>query len=75
MRDVRLILILVVALAIVVGGGVLVPVLMDRLAPPAERPQAFALEMPTEPPSSVPPDVETFSKALRAAACLAAWGL
>ncbi|HET6441400.1 MAG TPA: DegQ family serine endoprotease [Phycisphaerae bacterium] len=68
MRDVRLILILGVALAIVVGGGVLVPVLMDRLAPPAERPQAFALETPTEPPPPVPPDVEAFSKAMRAAA-------
>jgi len=68
MRDVRLILILVVALAIVAGGGILVPVLMDRLAPPAERPQAFALETPTEPPPPVPPDVEAFSKAMRAAA-------
>jgi len=68
MRDVRLILILVVALAIVVGGGILVPVLMDRLAPPAERPQAFALETPTEPPPPMPPDLEAFSKAMRAAA-------
>jgi len=68
MRDVRLILILGVALAIVAGGGILVPVLMDRLAPPAERPQAFALETPTEPPPPVPPDVEAFSKAMRAAA-------
>jgi serine protease Do len=68
MRDVRLILVLVVALAIVVGGGILVPVLMDRLAPPAERPQAFALETPTEPPPPVPPDLEAFSKAMRAAA-------
>ncbi len=68
MRDVRLILVLGVALAIVVGGGILVPVLMDRLAPPAERPQAFALETPTEPPPPVPPDVEAFSKAMRAAA-------
>ena len=68
MRDIRLILILVVALAIVVGGGILVPVLMDRLAPPAERPQAFALETPTEPPPPVPPDLEAFSKAMRAAA-------
>jgi serine protease Do len=68
MRDIRLILVLGVALAIVVGGGILVPVLMDRLAPPAERPQAFALETPTEPPPAVPPDVEAFSKAMRAAA-------
>ena len=66
MRDVRLILVLVVALAIVAGGGILIPVLMNRWTPPAERPQAFALETPTEPPSSVPPDVEAFSKALRA---------
>jgi serine protease Do len=68
MRDVRLLLVLVVALAIVVGGGIVVPVLMDRLAPPAERPQAFAQETPTEPPPPVPPDVEAFSKAMRAAA-------
>ena len=68
MRDVRLILILGVALAIVAGGGILVPVLMNRLVPPAERPQAFAMETPTEPPPPVPPDVEAFSKAMRAAA-------
>ena len=69
MRDVRLLLVLVAALGIIVGGGVLVPVLMDRLVPPAERPQALALEAPGgEGTPVIPPDVEAFSKAFRAAA-------
>ena len=68
MRDVRLLLVLVVALGIIVGGGVAVPVLMDRLTPHAERPEALALQVPAEAPLAIPPDVEAFSQTFRTAA-------
>ena len=74
MRDGRLLLMLVVALGVIVVGGVTVPILLSVLPPLTERmasPNASAAE-PSKPPAEIPPAVvaaaERLSEAFRGAA-------
>jgi len=74
MRDGRLLLILVVALGVIVVGGVMVPILLSVLSPASERaasPNASAAE-PSKPPAEIPPAIvaaaERLSEAFRGAA-------
>jgi len=74
MRDGRLLLILVVALGVIVVGGVMVPILLSVLSPASEHaasPNASAAE-PSKPPAEIPPAVvaaaERLSEAFRGAA-------
>ena len=70
MRDVRLLLVLVMALGIIVVGGVAIPMLFNLVAPPAERaapPGAQAAEKaPPLPP--MPADLDRLSERFRAVA-------
>ena len=70
MRDVRLLLVLVMALGIIVVGGVAIPMLLNLAAPPAERaapPGAQAAEKaPPLPP--MPADLDRLSERFRAVA-------
>ena len=70
MRDVRLLLVLVMALGIIVVGGVAIPMLLNLAAPPAERaapPGAQAAEeAPPLPP--MPADLDRLSERFRAVA-------
>ena len=70
MRDVRLLLVLVMALGIIVVGGVAIPTLFNLVAPPGERaapPGARAAEKaPPLPP--MPADLDRLSERFRAVA-------
>jgi len=74
MRDRRLVLVLMVALGVIVVGGVMVPILLNVLPPLTERmasPSAIAAEN-SKPPAEIPPAVvaaaERLSEAFRDAA-------
>ncbi|MGB3087811.1 MAG: DegQ family serine endoprotease [Phycisphaerae bacterium] len=66
MRNVRLLLVLVVALMIIVGSGVLVPALMNRVSPAVNRPEALGASPGAE-ALPVPADVTRLSAAFRTA--------
>jgi serine protease Do len=71
MRDVRLLLVLVVALGIIVAGGVFVPIVLNLVSPPAERspsPQLQAAEAPLEPLPPMPEQLDRLSERFRAVA-------
>ena len=71
MRDVRLLLVLVVALGIIVVGGVFVPIVLNLISPPAERspsPELQAAEAPLEPLPPMPEQLDRLSERFRAVA-------
>jgi len=71
MRDVRLLLVLVMALGIIVIGGVAIPILMNLALPPAERvapPEARAAEEPQPPLPPMPAYLDRLSERFRAVA-------
>ena len=73
MRDIRMHWVLLLALGIIVAGGILVPIAMNRFSPPAERPEALGEAAPkanmADPEvAAALADVERFSAAFRAVA-------
>ncbi len=71
MRDVRLLLVLLLALGIIVTGGVAIPVLMNLAMPeaaPMARTDAWAAEEPLEPLPPVPEGLDRLSERFRAVA-------
>ncbi len=71
MRDVRLLLVLAVALGIIVVGGVCVPIVLNLISPPAERCPSPELQAAEAPPEALPPmpeELDRLSERFRAVA-------